>query len=827
MEALLPPDAADEPPEPCGEAFAAVDAQGLVMSWSAGAQRLLGYTAREVQGRSAAGLLCPGTDADRLLLRTRTGPGLLGPARLRSRDGDQVAAVLWLHPLAPTGGGPRWLLQAAEETAVRAAELRLALLRGLFTESPLIIDVFDSRLRLMAQNSSQTRLPGAAGPGHTGRTLRETAPPGLMDVAAMEALEARQRRVLSTGRALIGTHVRGRDPQDPSRQAVWSETILPLRSDRGRTVGLAHMVADVTAEARARERLAMVSDASACIGSRLDVRHTAQELTDFAVPRFADCAYVNLLDPVSGGTGPDPGPASPLRRAAVSTTVRRPGMTTVTVGQVDSLASRPGSPAARALADRRPLLLSGDDLYGEHPATEEWGATLRRNGVHSVLLVPLYARGTALGTAVFARCHPTRLFEADDVLLAGEFVARAAACIDNAARYTRERTTAQSLQRSLLPRRLPGLATVDAAARHLPARGTTLLGGAWFDVIPLAGARVAFAAGDTGGRGLQAAASMGRVRTAVRTMADLDLAPEELLSHLAHLVKRAALHRGDRPTRSTCVYAVFDPLARRCTLASAGHPMPALVGAGGGVQFPCLAPGPALDVHGAPYESCEMTVSDGDRLVLCTAGLLSAGGADTGADGLEPAMARLGEALSRCGSFTRRPAGGRRPDRDPGQEVEEDCEALLRRLHAPDRTGDAALLVARLRGLRKDHHATWTVAAEPEAVGRVRSLVGRKLCEWHLEEREFTTQLLVSELVTNAVRYGEPPISLRLIRDRNLICEVSDGSSTSPLVRRALETDEGGRGLYMVTQLADLWGTRYHDRGKSVWAEQPLLPMPP
>ncbi|WP_377267895.1 SpoIIE family protein phosphatase [Peterkaempfera sp. SMS 1(5)a] len=826
MDAVLIPGAGD-PPEPRGDAFALVDAEGLVVSWSAGAQRLLGYAAQEVQGRRAAGLLWSETGAEQLAERFLTGPsGLLGPARLRSRDGDEVAAVLWLHQLGPVAGEGQWLIQAAEAADVQEADLRLALLRGLFTESPLIIDVFDAELRLLAQNTSQCRVPGF-GQEAAGRTLREAVPPGLMDI---EAVERRQRKVLATGRALIGTQVHGRDPLNPDLEAAWSETILPLRGGSGRTVGLAHMVADITAEARARGRLAMVNDAGIAIGSLLDVQHTAQELTDFAVPRFADCAYVDLLDPVRSGAEPAPGTSAPpvvLRRAAVSMAARGGESATVAPGQIDQLASRPDSPAARALADRRPVLLSGDALYDEYPATGERGEALRRSGVHSLLLVPMHARGTALGTVVFARFHPTRLFEADDVLLAQEFVARAAACIDNAARYTAERTTAQSLQRSLLPSYLPELATVEAAARYVPAPGSTLLGGAWFDVIPLAGARVALAAGDTGKQGLQAAVSMGRLRTAVRTLADLDMPPEELLSHLADLVKRAAVYRGDTPTKATCVYAVFDPLSRRCTVAGAGHPMPALVRASGEVEFPDLPPGPDLDLQGPPYESCELTLSDGDRLVLCTAGLLSPGSEDAGADGTGQAVHRLREALSHPGTAAQPPTPDRGSDQDPKQELEAACDALLHRLHSPDRTGDAALLVARLRGLRADHHATWKVAADPEAVGRARSLVGRKLSEWHLEEQEFTTQLLVSELLTNAVRYGEPPIRLRLIRDRNLICEVSDGSSTSPLVRRALETDEGGRGLYMVTQLAGFWGTRYHARGKSVWAEQPLLPLPP
>ncbi|WP_377272686.1 SpoIIE family protein phosphatase [Peterkaempfera sp. SMS 1(5)a] len=259
------------------------------------------------------------------------------------------------------------------------------------------------------------------------------------------------------------------------------------------------------------------------------------------------------------------------------------------------------------------------------------------------------------------------------------------------------------------------------------------------------------------------------------------------------------------------MYAVFDPISQRCALASAGHPWPALVTTAGAVEFPGLTPGAPLGIDGAPYESYEMTLSGGDLLVLYSAGLLAAdvgGPPGHGADRLRAALGSAGV-----------PELAAEPDRAGGLDAV--CDALLQRL-PPHRSGDVALLVTRSRGPDADRHATWDVPAEPEAVGQARSLTGDKLTEWGLDELEYTAQLLVSELVTNAVRYGNPPIRLRLILDRRLICEVSDGSSTSPHVRRALKTDEGGRGLFLVTQLAELWGTRYDARGKAVWAELPL-----
>lgn len=141
----------------------------------------------------------------------------------------------------------------------------------------------------------------------------------------------------------------------------------------------------------------------------------------------------------------------------------------------------------------------------------------------------------------------------------------------------------------------------------------------------------------------------------------------------------------------------------------------------------------------------------------------------------------------------------------------------------PDQpSDDIALVVARTRALDTARTATWDVASEPSAVGQVRAAVTRTMAEWGLEEESFTTELILSELVTNAIRYAAEPVRVRLIRDRALICEVSDGSSTAPHLRRAATTDEGGRGLFLVAQFADRWGTRYTADGKVIWTEQPL-----
>ncbi|AJT69996.1 hypothetical protein T261_8403 [Streptomyces lydicus] len=789
------------------EAYAVVGAGGVVTSWSPGAERLLGYTADDVLGLRGTGLLQDEADASRLVERCRAGEPLLGQMALRHRDGSRVEVALHAQRLMSADGELQWLIRANSADVVRQQNLGRALLRGLFTESPFHIDVFDARLRYVAQNAR--RVKGFAYRDFVGRAMREVAPVGVFDI---DDFEARQRRVLATGEALVANEVHARDPEDPDRYRAFSETIVRLRGDSGEVIGLAHVVFEITDRVRARERLVLVNDASSRIGSTLEVLHTAQELTDVAIPVFADHAYVDLLDPVFGGEEPVAGPVDEavlLRRVASSSVREGQVGEAVATGDIDPFTSGVSSVFTRALASNESLLLTGSEMIAELATIDSrLAAPAEERGVHSWLLVPMFARGAALGVVVFERFKGEHAFETDDVLLAEDVVARAAVCIDNARRYTRERTTALALQRSLLPQRMPALSAVEAASRYLPASSRTVLGGAWFDVISLSGARVALVVGDVPGNDLHSAVTMGRLRTAVRTLADLDLSPEELLTHLDDQVNRFQDEHAEgmagRAVGTTCVYAVFDPLTRRCAVARAGHPAPARVRADGQVEFLDLPDGLPLGRGGAPFEKGEATLDDGDLLVLYTDGSPTGQG-----QGPETNLASFRRALSGAG-FT------------AAQRLDDICDTIMGHLPPARRQDDVALLVARVRGLEPDQHVTWDLADDPAVVSEARALAIGKLKEWDLEELEFTTEILVSELATNAIRYGSPPIQLRLIRDRNLICEVSDSSSTSPHIRRALDTDEGGRGLYMVSQLAQLWGTRYHARGKTIWAEQPL-----
>ncbi|MGW5666302.1 SpoIIE family protein phosphatase [Streptomyces sp. NPDC003758] len=317
---------------------------------------------------------------------------------------------------------------------------------------------------------------------------------------------------------------------------------------------------------------------------------------------------------------------------------------------------------------------------------------------------------------------------------------------------------------------------------------------------------------------MNAAASMGQLRTAVRTLADLDLPPDELLAHLDDLVISLTEQEGTEETAeaehqdaatnalgATCLYAVYDPVSRRCTLARAGHPPPAIVEADGTVAFPDLPAGPPLGLGFLPFESAELELPDGSLLALYTDGLIEAAERD-----VDVGLTRLAEALARS-----------------APTLEDSCQNVINALLTSPPSDDAALLLARPHGLAADQVACWDLPSDPAIVANARDLATRKLADWDLEELQFTTELIVSELVTNAIRYGCEPIQLRLIRQDGLICETFDGSSTSPRLRHARTTDEGGRGLFLVAQLARRWGTRYTTSGKIIWTEQSISGLEP
>ncbi|MEU9440340.1 SpoIIE family protein phosphatase [Streptomyces sp. NPDC048304] len=549
----------------------------------------------------------------------------------------------------------------------------------------------------------------------------------------------------------------------------------------------------------ARERLTLLYDAGLGLGTTLDVAHTADELARVAVPRFADFVTVDLSDAVLQGEEPA-ATATDLRRIAVQG-IRDDHPLYEKDRLIDFLPTTPqargyGSGHSELVAD---LSAAPDWRAQDPPRTRE----ILDYGIQSLITAPIRARGAVLGIANFYRAKRDP-FDEEDLSLAEELVARAAVSIDNARRYAREHALAVTLQRSLLPRALPEQSALDVGYRYLPAQSG--VSGDWFDVIPLPGGRVALVVGDVVGHGLHAAATMGRLRTAVHNFSTLDLPPDELLSHLDDLVGRidqdeACPEAAREIAGATCLYAIYDPVTRRCAMARAGHLAPALVHPDGSVTFADVPAGPPLGIGGLPFRTAELELAEGTRLVLYTDGLIENRTRD-----LDVSMDLLRQSLARH--------AGRSPD--------EMCQGVLDELLPGRATDDVALLVAHTRALSPGQVADWDVPPDPAAVADMRVAVSEKLEEWGLAELDFATELVLSELVTNAIRHGAEPIHLRLIRDRTLICEVADGSNTAPHLRYAATTDEGGRGLFLVSQMTERWGVRYSPRGKVIWAEQEL-----
>jgi serine phosphatase RsbU (regulator of sigma subunit)/anti-sigma regulatory factor (Ser/Thr protein kinase) len=544
----------------------------------------------------------------------------------------------------------------------------------------------------------------------------------------------------------------------------------------------------------ARRRLELLSEASARIGTTLDVRRTAQELAETAVPRLADFVTIDLAEPVlRGEEAADP--RSDLRRTVVHGL--RDDLPFTPVGmQIDY---GPTVPQLRCLTSGEAVLEPDLKTAAGWLAQDPEHTEALLSHVHSLIAVPLVARGVVLGVAAFYRAQDPAPFGDDDRSLAQELATRAALSIDNARRYTRERAMVLALQRSLLPHGLPEQDAVEVAHRYLPAESD--VGGDWYEVIPLSGARIGLFVGDVVGHGMLSAATMGRLRTAARSFAELDFSPEEVLTHLDNLVIR--LDREDPDSDgvgiigATCLYAVYDPTSQQCTLARAGHPPPAVVCPEGSVSFPDLPAGPPLGLGGLPFEAAEIHLPEGSQLVLYTDGLIE----DRNRD-VDVVLDQLRETLAHT-------------ERTP----EETCRVILDTV-APAHPGDdIALLVARTHAFDPGRIATWDLPADPALVSEVRASAMRQLADWELDEATFAAELTLSELITNAIRHGTGPIQVRLLHDRSLICEVSDTSSTAPHLRLAATTDEGGRGLFLVAQLARSWGTRYTAEGKVIWAE--------
>ncbi|MEE1939239.1 SpoIIE family protein phosphatase [Streptomyces sp. TRM 70361] len=802
------------------------DTRGYILLWSPTTEEILGWPSEHMIGQyyvdyltdipvsSDGDLVGPG-DFYSVLSHEKYWRGIL---RVRHPDGHTVEVEGRASLITPAEGSPFILANLVETSRLRTVEQDLAALDALFATSPLGIAVFDTEHRYIRVNEALARLDAKPADEIVGRTVHEVLPGHMADqLARLQSL------VLRTGRPVVDSVVLA-----PDGHGWRSVSYGRLTAPDGRVLGISSTVMDVTERRealekmeRARQRLKLLDDIGVVLGDLLDVHRIADALAGALVPRLTDYASVMLYGAVAhGGELPRSGhlPDTPLLQLGTAARHRGPAVDSVLrVGR--EIAFAPDSVFGEVLGSTVPhLMLSEEELLS---ATYPGDPTVRVTidlGVHAVLVVPLRARGIILGLLVLSRGAGRPAFDRDDLALTMELAGRAGTSLDNARLYARERESALMLQRSLLPQHVPSPAGVRVAYRYVPggsrAEPDAAAGGDWFDVIPLAGGRVAFVVGDVMGHGLRAAATMGRLRTAVRTLAGLDLPPDELLRRVDELADDL-VQGPDEPLMATCAYVVYDPSTRRCTFTMAGHVPPLLLhrSAGHWTAVPVEAPpGTPLGVGGVPYESLETQVEEGSVLVLYTDGLIEHRGEDI-TDGLDRLAALLG-AL---------PAHPR---------LEDICDRVLTDLGvgdgaSPDSGGtggvdDVALLLAQLGGLPEGSTTSWTFPAETYAVRRARDAVRRALRGWGLDALVDDTALLVSELVTNSLRHAHGPIGVRMVRGSSLLVEVSDPLPVPPRERTATADDEGGRGIQLVARAARRWGTRYGPIGKTVWFELPL-----
>jgi PAS domain S-box-containing protein len=539
-------------------------------------------------------------------------------------------------------------------------------LNAVFDQSPAGLVLGDGELRVTRTNATFRRLVGLPDEALIGRRPSEID--HGMNGALVERTLAEQ--VLNRGVPVVEVPLE-QTLAGQRRVLSWSAYRM---TDNGQVLGVLGAVTDitdrvqaVTALRQANARLDLLERAGSQVGTTLDIYRTAEELADLAVPELADRVPIDLCDAVLRGEDPPcagPG-AVRLRRVAVRDAVTR---STIAYA-VGDLISVPLSNRAASAIWRGEPILARNRAETRLAAYAPGGAdALLARGVHTMMLVPLTARGATLGVATFCRAENPEPYDQADLRLVSDLAARAAVHIDNARLYTREHATAVTLQRSLLPRDIPPVTGLDIAYRYQPASQAAEVGGDWFDVIALDAGQVALVVGDVTGHGIHAAALMGQLRTTTAALARLGHPPGQIMAQLSGMV---AAHGEE--TGATCLYAVYDPASRRCRLTRAGHPPPALRHPGGTVEFLDLPGGVMLGVGQGRYPVTDIELPQSSVLALYTDGLVEQPGQD-----LAIGMSRLARALA---------AG---PARSPDQL----CDSVLASL-GPRSPDDVALLLAR------------------------------------------------------------------------------------------------------------------------------------
>ncbi|MFH7341103.1 SpoIIE family protein phosphatase [Streptomyces sp. KHY 26] len=716
-------------------------------------------------------------------------PAHLFLAELLDRAGCDASAVLQLDVWRDTLHTHVAVAGTAPTTEFARAQAAYA--RSAFEHAPAGIELYDPDLRVLRSNAAALRIRGRPASEVLHRTAADLDPSLPTSRLLHEVLNGPEQ----VAERFVSVPTKG------GGHRVHRVTALCLR-DGATVVGAATLFHDVTSEARSRAAERLLAAAHRAIGTTLSAVRTSQEVATTLTQDFADAVSVDLVDAVLHGADPPGAPldaSTPLRRTAFAAPGGLAGV--YTVGEPSNFVFP--TPYTQVLTDLTPRLVDPSGALSDwlmHDAAR--AGALRAAHIHSLIVAPLTHQHRVLGLVCLYRGprHPAP-FDTQDVALVEQVMAKASAHVENARRYMREHTTAVTLQQRLLPRSLPEVTAVSTAHFWLPEPRRT----AWFDVLPLSSARVALVIGDVPEQGLDASVDMGRLRTAVTTLAALELPPQEVLAHLDDVVPRLALtgttdadpDMGLRTERARCQYCVYDPVSGDLSVASAGWPAPLVTAPDGRVRELPVPPGPALG-GGTGYEVARTRLEPGSVLTLYSASLLPESPHDDPAALLRQAAAAA-----------------------PG-DARNTCDSVVYRTMSGSRKRGAAVLTAVAHRLPAENVSTWTGSREPADVAASRRRVRAQLADWGLADHSFATETIVSELVTNVLRHASGAPQVRLIKDSGLTVEVSDRSATAPHLRHARTQEENGRGLFIAAALARRWGTRYTSDGKCIWVEQDL-----
>ena len=830
-------------------AVIAVDLTGAVVHWSAGAERLYGWTAEEALGRSIRDLLLAGSDerADEVATAMRGGATWSGEFACRHRDGRRLVVNVSNAPVLDRDGrvvavvgvsldvtdaalaaaAREVQLQQARSQAERLADRNARLVRvsvalgATLTREQVVEVVLGQGVEALGCDAGGIAVVEGDRLlvlGSTGYEPNVVATYERLSLDARTPLTdvLRERTPMRTG---TREELQERYPQIPHSALSGSYAGIPLEVG-GRVLGVMALSARRThafpdddldflltlgrqcaqalerarllaAEREAGRRTAFLAAASDRLAVSLDFRQTLDAVAELAVPATGDWVSVHLLDETGSAQLVTVHHVDPSRQTLLEDVFGRYPLDLDGAPSMGMVITSGRSLRLREIDDDVLRMISRDDWHLD---------ALRQLGLGSALGVPLVAHGRVLGVVAVARARPDGYAD-EDVAFVEDLGHRMASAVDNALRFRAERETALTLQRSLLPHSLPQLPGLTVAHRYLPGTDGAEVGGDWYDLIPLTGGRVGLVVGDVMGRGTAAAAVMGQLRAAVRACALVEDSPAGVLC-----LVDAAMSSLGQTSLTTCLYGVYDPATRRLVLASAGHLPPLVVHRDGGGQYVELDPGPPLGVSWARAAEVTVEVPDAAVLLLFTDGLVEgrAQPVETGLLALRNAVASI-------------------PDRQPS-DVEGLCDALLRALGREGRPDDDSALMAvwtgsSVTGAEHDRQHLH-LAGHLSEVSRARRLVVTAAQGAGVDADD--AALLVTELASNALRHGGPGVDLwvRPVEGGGLRVEMVDGRASSlPVVRSPGPDAEGGRGLLIVSALARSWGTEPLSAGKCVWFE--------